>query len=77
MYAQCAVSMTLAERFRYGKISWDKNKTESICQDVILAEIDNEKGEEDKLTGIDCILFERFIMNRLIHPLNIISVADK
>ena len=69
--------MTLAERFRYGDISWDKNKTESICKDVILAEIDNEKGEEDVLTGIDCILFKRFIMNRLINPLNIISVADK
>ena len=77
MYAQCAVSMTLAERFRYGNISWDKNETESICQDVISAEIDNEKGEEDKLTGINFILFERFIMNRLIHLLNIISIADK
>ena len=77
MYAQCAVSITLAERFRYGNISWDKNETELICQDVILAEIDNEKGKEDDLTGIDCTFFERFITNRLIHILNIISMADK
>ena len=77
MYAQCAVSMTLAERFRYGNISWDKNETESICQDVILAEIDNEKGEEDALTGIECTFFEAFITNCLIYLLNIISMADK
>lgn len=69
--------MTLAERFRYGNISWDKNETESICQDVISAEIDNEKGEEDELTGIHCPFFKRFITNRLTYLLNIISMADK
>ena len=53
--------MTLAERFRYGNISWGKNETESICQDVILAEIDNEKGEEDALTGIECTFLKHLL----------------
>ena len=69
--------MTLAERFRYGKISWDKNETELICEDVILAEIDNETGEEDDLTGIDCTLAQIFITSHLIYLLNIISEAEK
>ena len=51
MFAQCSVSMTSAEEFKYGQIMWEKNRTQNICNDVIEKSLEEDRNNDNDLTG--------------------------
>ena len=51
MVAQCSVSITSAEEFKYGRILWNRNKTLELCEDTIQDALDKDNNNKNDLTG--------------------------